>query len=72
MPVSKRSKTQFDEKGNDMTYDIDHYYASVHDEKDFAISELKSYTWDTIKKELDKCICVCRNCHAEIHAGLIN
>ena len=42
------------------------------DEKDFAISELKSYTWDTIKKELDKCICVCRNCHAEIHAGLIN
>ena len=28
---------QFDEKGNDMTYDIDHYYASIHDEKDFAI-----------------------------------
>ena len=42
------------------------------DEKDFGISELRSYTWDTIKKELDKCICVCRNCHAEIHAGLIN
>ena len=37
MPLSKRSKLQFDEKGNDMTYDIDHYYASIHDEKDFAI-----------------------------------
>ncbi len=37
MPVSKRSKSQFDEQGNDMTYDIDHYYASIHNEKDFAI-----------------------------------
>ena len=37
MPVSKRSKLQFDEKGNEMTYDIDHYYASIHDGKDFAI-----------------------------------
>lgn len=37
MPVSKRSKTQFDPKGNEMTYDIDHYYASIHNEKDFAI-----------------------------------
>ncbi len=37
MPISKRSKSQFDTKGNDMTYDIDHYHASIHDEKDFAI-----------------------------------
>jgi len=37
MPVSKRSKSQFDAKGNDMTTDIDHFYASIHDEKDFAI-----------------------------------
>jgi len=37
MPVSKRSKSQFDEQGNDMTYDIDHYYASIHNDKDFAI-----------------------------------
>ena len=37
MPVSKRSKSQFDAKGNDMTSDIDHYYASIHEEKDFAI-----------------------------------
>lgn len=37
MPISKRSKSQFDEKGNERTRDMDHYYASVHDDKDFAI-----------------------------------
>lgn len=37
-------------------------------EKDFAIS-YKGYcrAWETVKKELDKCIMVCSNCHKEIH-----
>jgi hypothetical protein len=37
MPVNKRSKSQFDVEGNEMPYDIDHYYASIHVGKDFAI-----------------------------------
>ena len=37
MPVSERSKQQFDPKGNEMTYDIDHYHASIHNDKDFVI-----------------------------------
>lgn len=37
MPLSKRSKKQFDELGNYMTYDIDHYHASLNGGKDFAI-----------------------------------
>ena len=42
-------------------------------EKDFSISE-KGITrsWEIIKKELDKCILVCSNCHREIHSKLIN
>lgn len=37
-------------------------------EKDFGIAQ-KGYTrsWEMVKKELDKCILVCSNCHAEIH-----
>lgn len=42
-------------------------------QKDFGIGS-KGYTrsFDKVKEELDKCICVCANCHREIHAGLID
>jgi hypothetical protein len=35
-------------------------------EKDFTISG-KSYSFERLKKEVDKCILVCANCHIEIH-----
>jgi hypothetical protein len=38
--------------------------------KDFSIGG-KSKSWNTIQSELDKCVLVCANCHAEVHAGLL-
>lgn len=41
------------------------------EEKSFGISG-GTKSFEKLKSELDKCILVCQNCHAEIHEGLIN
>jgi 5-methylcytosine-specific restriction endonuclease McrA len=28
-------------------------------------------SWEKIKKEIEKCVLVCSNCHREIHGGII-
>ncbi len=28
-------------------------------------------SWERTKKELEKCVLICSNCHKEIHAGLL-
>ena len=38
-------------------------------EKDYTISG-GTKSFETLKKEVDKCILVCANCHREIHAGI--
>ncbi len=35
--------------------------------KDFEIGRYKQREWSKLKIELDKCVLVCRNCHAERH-----
>lgn len=36
-------------------------------QKDFGFGSSHCVSWDRIKKELDKCVCLCRNCHGEVH-----
>jgi len=40
-------------------------------EKDFTISG-KSWSFERLRKEVDKCILVCSNCHKEIHEDIEN
>jgi len=40
-------------------------------EKDFTISG-KSWSFEKLKKEVDKCVLVCNRCHKEIHFGWID
>lgn len=46
-------------------YCLDFHHVNP-EEKDFAIASV-TRRWEIIKRELDKCILVCRNCHGEIH-----
>ncbi|MCA9354299.1 MAG: hypothetical protein KC877_02140 [Candidatus Kaiserbacteria bacterium] len=40
-------------------------------QKDFGLSARgTTRSWEKMKTEIDKCILVCANCHAEIHAGI--
>lgn len=75
----KRNKMAMDYKGgkcvicgyHKCTWALEFHHLNPKD-KSFPIStEGHKKSWKVFKKELDKCILVCANCHREIEAGLI-
>lgn len=44
------------------------FHHKKYSEKDFTIGNVANKNWETIKKELGKCILLCANCHAIMHS----
>jgi predicted HNH restriction endonuclease len=56
--------------GYDKHYGALEFHHLDPSEKDCDWGKLRLKNWENIKKELDKCICVCANCHREIHGSV--
>jgi len=41
------------------------------EEKDFTLGSNTNIAWEKVRKEIEKCILVCANCHREIHDDMI-
>lgn len=48
-----------------------HFHHINPKDKKFGISQSRIRNFEKLKKEAEKCILVCSNCHAEIESGLI-
>jgi hypothetical protein len=67
----------FRETGCILCREAEHACLSAHhvkaDEKDFNIGDAsrKKMSAARVEQELAKCICLCHNCHAKVHAGIV-
>ena len=54
----------------------DHICIDFHhiepEKKSFAISKSTGRSIKSIKEEIEKCVCLCANCHRKLHAGKID
>ena len=53
--------------GYDKCFDALEFHHIDPKEKDFHLGRGRGFNIEKIRKELDKCILVCRNCHTELH-----
>lgn len=57
-------------KLEDTHYAVFDFHHIDPNEKDDNFKKIKFQKWEKIKKEIDKCMLVCSNCHREIHAEI--
>ena len=55
--------------GYDKNKDVLEFHHKNPQKKEFSISSNFNRSWESLKKELDKCIILCANCHRELHSA---
>lgn len=53
--------------GYDKYYGAMHFHHRDPTQKEMNWNRMRSQGWNKIRQELDKCVLVCSNCHAELH-----
>lgn len=48
---------------------LDYHHLS---DKSFGLAEARGKAWDKVLEEINKCVVLCKNCHAKVHAGIID
>ena len=41
-------------------------------QKEFTIGASVHFKWERLLNELEKCVCLCSNCHNKVHAGILD
>jgi hypothetical protein len=41
-------------------------------DKDMEVSKMWGMNDDKVRKEIEKCVLLCSNCHSKVHAGILN
>jgi hypothetical protein len=74
----KKRKKALEYLGNKCVYcEYNKYDCSIEihhlnpEEKDTAFSSMRNWSWKRLEKELQKCVLLCKNCHAALHNGHI-
>lgn len=44
-----------------------HYHHIDHATKEFTLGHKMTYSKDHLDREIEKCVCLCANCHTEFH-----
>lgn len=57
--------------GYNKSYQVLSFHHLDPSKKDFGIGGRHCNSMEVLKKEVDKCVILCMNCHGELHAGLI-
>jgi predicted HNH restriction endonuclease len=50
---------------------LDFHHINSED-KEFTISKHRNRNKEWLLTEINKCVCLCANCHRKVHAGIIN
>ena len=62
----RKRKKECAKCGDKRVYLLDFHHIDPKQKK-FTIASKTSGSMDDIEKEIQKCVCLCRNCHAEFH-----